>query len=112
MVSGAHYSIKDWLIQRVTALVMALYTLFMLAYLLLQPTLDFAAWHGLFASSPVRVFSLLFLLSLFLHAWLGMRDIFMDYVHAPVIRQSLNLMVILALVVYTVWSVQILWGIS
>lgn len=110
MVGGAHYGIKDWLIQRITALVMALYTLFMLAYLVLLPKLDFAAWHGLFASLPIRLFSLLFLLSLFLHAWVGMRDIFMDYVHAPVIRLSLHVVVILALVAYTAWSVQILWS--
>jgi succinate dehydrogenase / fumarate reductase membrane anchor subunit len=110
IVSGAHYGLKDWLAQRVTAVVMVLYSLFMVGYLLLQPTLDFAAWQGLFHSQPVRLASLLFVLSLFLHAWVGMRDIFMDYVHPTLIRLALHVVVILALVVYAAWAVQILWS--
>ncbi len=110
VVSGAHYGLKDWLAQRVTAVVMALYTLFMVGYLLLQPTLDFAAWQALFHSQPVRLASLLFVLSLLLHAWVGMRDIFMDYVHPTLIRLALHVAVILALVAYAAWAVQILWS--
>lgn len=102
--------VQNWLIQRITALLMALYTLFILAYLLLHPSLNYTGWQKLFALWPMRVLSLLFLLSLFLHAWVGMRDIFMDYVHTPVIRHSLNGVVALALMVYTIWSVHILWG--
>ncbi|BBO99649.1 succinate dehydrogenase, hydrophobic membrane anchor protein [Sulfuriferula nivalis] len=110
IVSGAHYGLKDWLAQRVTAVVMALYSLFMVGYLLLQPVLDYAAWHTLFHSQPVRLVSLLFVLSLLLHAWVGMRDIFMDYVHPTLIRLALHVAVILALVVYAAWAVQILWS--
>jgi succinate dehydrogenase / fumarate reductase, membrane anchor subunit len=110
VVSGAHYGLKDWLAQRVTAVVMALYTVFIVGYLLLQPTLDFAVWQGLFHSQPVRLFSLLFILSLLLHAWVGMRDIFMDYVHPTLIRLALHVAVILALVAYAAWAVQILWS--
>ena len=110
VVSGAHYGLKDWLAQRVTAVVMSLYTVFMTGYLLLQPTLDFAAWQALFHSQPVRLVSLLFVLSLLLHAWVGMRDIFMDYVHPTLIRLALHVAVILALVAYAAWAVQILWS--
>ncbi|MEQ1668498.1 MAG: succinate dehydrogenase, hydrophobic membrane anchor protein [Sulfuriferula sp.] len=110
VVSGAHYGVKDWLMQRVTAVVMVVYTLFMVGYLLLQPTLDFASWQGLFQYLPVRLASLLFVLSLLLHAWVGMRDIFMDYVHPTAIRLTLHVIVILALIVYAAWAVQILWS--
>ncbi|MFA5171127.1 MAG: succinate dehydrogenase, hydrophobic membrane anchor protein [Sulfuriferula sp.] len=110
VVSGAHYGLRDWLAQRVTAVVMALYTLFMVGYLLLQTPLDFVAWQGLFHSLPVRLASLLFVLSLFIHGWVGMRDIFMDYVHPTLIRLALHVAVILALVVYAAWAVQILWS--
>ncbi|WP_322629540.1 succinate dehydrogenase, hydrophobic membrane anchor protein [Halothiobacillus sp.] len=108
--SGDRYGIKDWLVQRLTAVVMAVYTLFMTGYLLWQPVSNFAGWQELFHSLPVRLFSLIFLLSLFLHAWLGMRDIFMDYVHATLIRLGLYALVILALVAYAAWAVRILWG--
>jgi len=109
-VVGAHYGLKDWLAQRVTAAVMALYTLFMAGYLVIHPALDYASWHGLFESQFVRLASLLFMFSLFWHAWIGMRDIFMDYVHPTLIRLVLHVLVILALVAYAAWSAQILWG--
>ena len=112
VVSGAHYGVKDWLMQRVTAVVMVVYTLFMVGYLLLQPTLDFASWQGLFQHLTVRLASLLFFLSLLLHAWVGMRDIFMDYVHPTVIRLMLHVVVILALIVYAAWAIQILWSVA
>jgi succinate dehydrogenase / fumarate reductase membrane anchor subunit len=58
----------------------------------------------------VRTFSLLFLLSLFFHAWIGVRDIVMDYIKPAGVRLVIHVLVILALLLYTIWSVQILWG--
>lgn len=110
IVSGAHYGLKDWLIQRVTAVVMAFYTLFLIGFFLTQP-LSFESWQGLFHSQPVRLFSLLFMFSVFIHAWVGMRDIFMDYVHPTAIRLGLHVAVILALVAYAAWAAQILWSV-
>jgi succinate dehydrogenase / fumarate reductase membrane anchor subunit len=81
IVVGAHYGLRDWLIQRVTAVVMAAGCLALVIYLLLHPHLGYDRWTGLFSSQPVRAFALLFLLSLFYHAWIGMRDIVMDYVN-------------------------------
>ena len=111
IVSGAHYGLKDWLIQRVSAVVMALYTVFLTGFFLTQP-LTFASWQGLFHSLPLRLFSLLFLFGVFIHAWVGMRDIFMDYVHPTVIRLALHVAVILALLAYAAWAVQILWSVQ
>lgn len=111
IVTGAHYGLRDWLIQRITAVVMVLYTLGIAGYLLLQPALDYNAWTLLFSSNVVRTFSLLFLLSVFYHAWIGMRDIVMDYVKPAAIRLIIYVLVILALLLYVIWSVQILWGI-
>jgi succinate dehydrogenase / fumarate reductase membrane anchor subunit len=110
IVTGAHYGLRDWLIQRITAVVMVLYTLGIAGYLLLQPVLDYNAWTLLFSSNVVRTFSLLFLLSVFYHAWIGVRDIVMDYVQPAAIRLIIYVVVILALLLYVIWSVQILWG--
>ena len=90
---------------------MAFYTLLLVGFFLTQP-LSFAALQSLFHSLPVRLASLLFLFSLFLHAWVGMRDIFMDYVHPTVIRLALHVAVILALLAYAAWAVQILWSVQ
>ena len=110
VVVGAHYGLRDWLIQRVTAVVMAFYSVALMCYLLLQPSLNYDVWTALFSGLLVRTFTLLFLLSVFYHAWIGVRDIVMDYVKPPGVRLVIHVLVILALVLYTIWSVQILWG--
>lgn len=110
IVTGAHYGLRDWLIQRITAVFMIVYILVITGYLLLQPVVDYNAWTLLFSSNVVRSFSLLFLFGVFYHAWIGMRDIVMDYVKPAAIRLLIHVMVILALMLYMIWSVQILWG--
>ena len=110
VVTGAHYGLRDWLIQRVTAVVMALGSLALGAYLLLHPHLGYDRWIALFSSQTVRAFALLCLMSLFYHAWVGIRDIVMDYVKPAGIRLVIHVLVVLALLLYTIWTVQILWG--
>ena len=110
IVTGAHYGLRDWLVQRVTALVMAVYALVVVVYVLMQPSFGYDTWIDLFSGNIMRSFSMLFLLSLFYHAWIGVRDIVMDYVKPASIRLLIHVLVILALVLYTIWSVQILWG--
>lgn len=110
VVTGAHYGLRDWLVQRVTAVVMVLYSLFFAVDLLLQPALDYDTWSELFSSNVMRSFTLLFLLCVFYHAWVGVRDIVMDYVKPAGLRLAIHVVVILALVLYAIWSVQILWG--
>ncbi|MCC6473195.1 MAG: succinate dehydrogenase, hydrophobic membrane anchor protein [Burkholderiales bacterium] len=108
-VVGAHYGLAGWLAQRVTALVMAVYTLVIAAVLLAQPARDHAAWKALFAQGWMRLATMLFLASLLLHAWVGMRDILMDYVKSAGLRFALQVLVILALGAYAGWMADILW---
>ncbi len=110
-IVGAHYGLRDWLAQRITAIVMALYTLLFLALLSGAPKLDFAAWRLLFAPQWLKLATLLFLLSLYFHAWVGMRNIVMDYIKSSSLRLALYAVVIAALAVYAGWSVQILWSV-
>jgi succinate dehydrogenase / fumarate reductase membrane anchor subunit len=110
IVTGAHYGLRGWLVQRVSAVVMAVYLLFLAGYLLSQPVVDYNLWSWLFSHDVVRSFSLLFLLAVFAHAWVGVRDIVMDYVKPAGARLVIHVLVILALLLYVIWSVQILWG--
>jgi succinate dehydrogenase / fumarate reductase membrane anchor subunit len=110
VVTGAHYGLRDWLIQRVTAVVMAIYTVIIAGYLCLQPQLNYVSWSALFANQLMRTFTSLFLFSLFYHAWIGVRDIVMDYIKPPGVRLVIHVLVILTILIYTIWSVQILWG--
>lgn len=110
IVTGAHYGLLDWLAQRVTAAVMVVYILLLAALLLVSPPHDYPAWKALFSNQWLRIASFLFLLSLYWHAWIGMRDILMDYIHATSIRLTIEILIILSLLFYSVWSIEILWS--
>ena len=110
IVVGAHYGLRDWLIQRITAVVMAVYSVALAGYLLLQPHLNYDVWTGLFSGQLMRTFTLLFLLNLFYHAWIGIRNIVMDYVKPAGVRLVIHVLVILVSLLYAIWAVQILWG--
>jgi succinate dehydrogenase / fumarate reductase membrane anchor subunit len=109
IVVGAHYGLKDWLAQRVTAIVLAVYTIVLLLALLFTPELNYGSWAGLFASSWMKVLTLLALIALVWHVWIGVRDIYMDYVKPTAVRLFLQVATILALVGYACWAVIILW---
>jgi len=109
VVTGAHYGLRDWLIQRVTAVVMALYTLFLIVVFGARRHIDYATWHAIFASSLVKVMTLLFVVSVCLHVWVGVRDIFMDYVQPLGIRLTLQVATVVVLTVYAAWALVILW---
>ena len=110
IVVGAHYGLKDWLAQRLTAVVMAIYTLILLAIAGYEGGVDYALWQALFANSAFRVATLLFGLALFWHAWVGMRDIWMDYIKPTALRLTLEMLTAVALFAYAGWLIDILWG--
>ena len=110
VVVGAHYGLKDWLAQRITAVVMVLYTLLWLAIALYNGGVDRDLWLALFANAAFRVATLLFWLSLLWHAWIGMRDIWMDYIKPTALRLSLEVITVVLLVGYAAWMVDILWA--
>ena len=109
-VLGAHGGTGSWLLQRGTALGLALAVPLFLAAWVLHAPFDFASWRAFVALLPVRLAFLLFGLALALHAWVGMRDIFMDYVHLVMLRLLLNALVILALAASALWLAAIVWG--
>ncbi len=110
IVTGAHYGLRDWLVQRVSAVVMAAYALFIAGWALWNAPVTYGAWTALFSGNTVRSFTMLALLALFYHAWVGVRDIVMDYVKPAFARLAIHVLVILTLILYAIWSVEILWG--
>ena len=109
LVVGAHYGLRDWLAQRITAALMAVYTVIVLAVVVANSPLTYAVWKDLFARGWMRVATLLFAVSLAWHAWVGVRDILMDYVKADGLRLTLQVLTLLLLAVYVAWGIQILW---
>jgi succinate dehydrogenase / fumarate reductase membrane anchor subunit len=102
--------IRDWIFQRVTAVFLAGYTFFLLYFWLTHPSLAAIEWQGLFSGLVMRVSTLLALVALMIHAWIGMWTIITDYVPAYCIRISLLSMVGFGLLGYLGWGLYILWG--
>jgi succinate dehydrogenase / fumarate reductase membrane anchor subunit len=109
IVVGAHQGTGSWLAQRITAVFMALYTVILLVVFLRDAPATYGVWQALFAQGWMRVATLLFAVSLAWHAWVGVRDIFMDYVKPDGLRLALHVLVALVLAAYLGWSVEILW---
>jgi len=110
--------VYDWLVQRVSAVILLSYFVFLAFYLGSHPGLTYQQWQGLFASTSMRAFTLLALFSLCAHAWIGMWTVFTDYLTkaalgpaATAVRLGFQLATLLALFAYFVWCVQILWSI-
>jgi succinate dehydrogenase / fumarate reductase membrane anchor subunit len=108
----------DWMAQRVSAVVLAAYFIFLLGYLVCSPDLTHAEWQGLFAQNWMRIFTLLALISVSVHAWVGMWTITTDYLTpmalgkwATVVRFLVQAFCGMLMFVMFVWGVQILWGV-
>jgi succinate dehydrogenase / fumarate reductase membrane anchor subunit len=110
-VMGSHSGTGWWLVQRLSAVVMLLSGLLLWLGYLQAPLLDYAAWHAIFQNALTRMLVWLLVASLCLHAWVGLRDVLMDYVKPISIRLALNLLFTLVLVICVVWATGILWGI-
>lgn len=111
VIVGAHYGLGGWMVQRVSAVVMALYTLLFVGMLLAAGPPSYASWRGLFAHGWMRFATFLFAASVLVHAWVGMRDIWMDYVKPTGLRFALEAATALLLIGCGAWALQILWRI-
>lgn len=109
LVVGAHYGLRDWLSQRLTACVMAIFTLILIAQILLGGPLGYERWAGIFSAQWMKVLTFVTILALAWHAWIGMRDIWMDYIKPVGIRLALHVSTIVWLVGCAGWAVQVLW---
>jgi succinate dehydrogenase / fumarate reductase membrane anchor subunit len=109
VIVGAHYGLRDWLAQRITAGIMAVYSVILAVVLLSGQPINYAIWHDLFTQGWMRVATLLFALSLAWHAWVGVRDIIMDYIKPTGVRLALESVVLLVIAGYVGWAIQILW---
>ena len=110
VVVGAHYGLRDWLAQRVTAALMAIFTFVLLAQVLLTSgEIGYDKWAGIFAAQWMKFLTFSVIVALAWHAWVGVRDIWMDYVKPVGVRLALQVFTIVWLVGCAGWAVQVLW---
>jgi len=115
--SFSRSGVTNWLVQRISAVVMTAYIVFVTAYLLANPGISYAQWAELNSLLSMRLFSLLTMASIASHAWIGIWCVLTDYVtvrllgpKADMIRKVLQFGVVAVILVYLVWAIDILWG--
>lgn len=109
LVVGAHYGLGDWLSQRVTAIVMTLFALVLIAQVLFGGPLGYDRWAGIFSQQWMKVLTFVTIVALLHHAWVGVRNVWMDYVQSVGLRITLQAVTIVWLVGCAGWAVQVLW---
>lgn len=110
VVVGAHYGAGSFLMQRLTAVVIAVFAIVLVARVLFADA-GYIGWASIFAALWMKVLALIAILALLYHAWIGVRDIWMDYVKPTWVRLTLQTLTVLWLIGCAVWSVQILWSV-
>jgi succinate dehydrogenase / fumarate reductase membrane anchor subunit len=115
VTSMGRSGLYDWLMQRVSAVILLVYVLYVAAVLVCG--VDYGEWKDLFSQTWMRIFSLLALLSLGIHAWVGLWAVFTDYFtermmgrFGNVVRFAAQAVSAIIMFIYTVWGIQILWG--
>jgi len=117
VTSFSRSGLSDWVVQRVTAVILATYTVVVVGFLLINGDVSYTQWRGLFNQTWMQIFTLLAVISTCAHAWVGMWTIGTDYIRqhyfgnaADAIRFVYQVFCIITLLVYLIWSVTILWG--
>ncbi|NIF20807.1 MULTISPECIES: succinate dehydrogenase membrane anchor subunit [Pantoea] len=115
MVSNAsalgRSGIQDWLLIRASAMLIALYTLYLLGFVVMSYPLTYDVWHGFFASAFTKVFTLLTLFAILIHGWIGMWQVLTDYVKPVAIRLVAQLVIVVALFAYAIYGTVVVWGV-
>ncbi len=109
--------LRDWIVQRVSAVILAVYLVVILGWVLMNAPLEFTSWQGFMLSAPMKVLNLLALLALVAHAWVGMWTVFTDYITkgsmgavANPVRMVLQTLTIVGLIAYLLWGILIFWA--
>jgi succinate dehydrogenase / fumarate reductase, membrane anchor subunit len=110
IVVGAHYGVRDWLAQRISAALMALFTVLLLAQVIFSKgPVGYDKWAGIFSSQWMKVLTFTIIIALAYHVWVGMRDIWMDYIKPVGLRLALQVFTMVWLLACAGWGIQVLW---
>lgn len=117
ITSFSHNGLLDWLYQRISAVILGAYFLFLACFIGSHPNLTFYQWSGLFDQLAMKIATLLALTAFLVHTWIGLWTITTDYItermmgaKAIWIRLPLQILYSLALFVMVIWGAVILWG--
>lgn len=107
-MSRPTHGLRDWLLQRLTAVYLGIFLVYLLLHFLLQPQHSYQQWHD-WVTQPVMIIAIaVFILALLVHGWVGMRDVVLDYVHATGLRLAVLSLIALTLIASGIWALRVL----
>jgi succinate dehydrogenase / fumarate reductase membrane anchor subunit len=101
--------VHDYLLLRASAIIMTLYTVYLVSFIAFADT-GYLNWSSFFDGTFTKVFTMLALTSVMIHAWIGMWQVLTDYIKPTLLRGVLQLGVIVVLIGYFLSGFFILWG--
>jgi succinate dehydrogenase / fumarate reductase membrane anchor subunit len=107
-VSRPTHGLRDWLLQRFTAVYLGCFLVYLMVHFYNQPQHDYRQWHDWITHPAMTVASAAFILALLVHGWVGMRDIVLDYARTLRLRLLVLALIALVLVGCGLWALQIL----
>ena len=110
MVAMSQRGFRDWLIQRISAILIGSYAVVIVGYLLSYPNTSYTDWMHFYDTTWMRIFTIVALVSVLWHAWIGLWTVFTDYVKPNFLRLCLNILLALLLMVYLIWCLDIFWA--
>jgi len=111
VLSVSHQGLRDWVIQRISALIIGIYTLALAYFFFAHPQFGYTQWHSLFSTTWMKVATLVVVISLLCHAWVGIWTVLTDYVKPAALRFILDVSIYLTLLACFIWASLIVWSV-
>ena len=112
ILTGASYGLGSWLWQRITAVLMLIGSIVFfgfVAYLALNVNSHMSSWQTAFNCVFVKTVVQIFFVAVLIHAWVGIRDLWMDYIQSTSVRLTLHTLTILWLTGSFIYSIKVIW---
>lgn len=103
--------LRDWLIQRITAVVMGIYLIVLGYFWFSHPEISYDIWHDFFACTGIKVLNSVMWLCMILHAWIGLWTVTTDYLKALALRLTLQMLILFSLLGLFFWGILVFWGV-
>ena len=107
-MSRPAHGLRDWLLQRLTAIYLGGFLVYLLVHFLLQSQHSFQQWHDWVTHPVMIIATALFIVAVLVHGWVGMRDVVLDYVHAISLRLTILSLIGLTLISCGLWALRVL----
>ena len=108
ILSRQTHGLRDWLLQRVTAVYIGCFVVYLVVHFSLQPPQGYEQWREWIGQPLIAIASAGFILAMLLHGWVGIRDVIFDYIHSISLRLTILSLISLLLVGCGLWALRVL----